>query len=107
MENGITELVIETFKRELRNRLGKALREIILFGSQARGDGYPDSDFDMLVIVKGPIKTIKPVIREAEWVCMERHNALVSSIIHTPESWLLAQESPLGWSIRRDGKKVA
>ncbi len=101
------DLVIKTFKDELTRTLGNSLKEIILFGSQARGDGYPDSDYDMLVVAKGAMRELKNLVREAEWLCMEKHNALVSSIIYTPDIWSLAKESPLGWNIRREGKKVA
>ena len=32
---------------------GARLRAIILFGSRARGDAHPDSDFDILVVTRG------------------------------------------------------
>ena len=38
-------LVLNTFRESLIRMSGKSLHEIILFGSQARGDGYPDYDF--------------------------------------------------------------
>ena len=101
------DLVIKTFKEELTRNLGNSLKEIILFGSHARGDGYPDADYDMLVVAQGVMSQLKSLVRNAEWLCMEKHNALVSSIIYTPDIWALAKESPLGWNIRREGKKVA
>ncbi len=39
------------FVQELRNRLGNHLKEAILFGSKARGDDAPDSDYDCMVIL--------------------------------------------------------
>lgn len=106
-EKAIDKLVLKTFKESLVHSLGESLQEIILFGSRARGDENPDSDFDMLVIADGEKDELKKQVREAEWVCMERFNALVSSIIYTPEIWETAKESPLGWNIRREGKRVA
>jgi hypothetical protein len=32
---------------------GDRVRRIFLFGSRARGDARPDSDFDLLVVVRG------------------------------------------------------
>ena len=107
MEEKPKRQVLNTFKESLNNLLGNSLREIILFGSQARGDGNIDSDYDMLVIAQGPLKELKKKVREAEWICMEKYNALVSSIIYTPEIWEWAKESPLGWNIQREGEKVA
>lgn len=42
---------------ELKDRVlqveGARVRRIILFGSRARGDARPDSDFDLLVVLHG------------------------------------------------------
>ena len=42
---------LQRFKTELGQALGNQLVELKLFGSKARGDGRPDSDMDILVIV--------------------------------------------------------
>ena len=107
METTIKSQVLNAFKEALFLNLGESLHEIILFGSQARGDGNPDSDYDMLVVADGSLRDLKRIVREAEWMCMERYNALVSSIIYTPEIWKTAKESPLGWNIQKEGEKVA
>uniref|UniRef100_A0A7C3E1Q4 Nucleotidyltransferase domain-containing protein n=1 Tax=Gracilinema caldarium TaxID=215591 RepID=A0A7C3E1Q4_9SPIR len=100
------QLVIDTFKNALIDILGDSIQEVILFGSQARHEQELDSDYDMLIIAEGSVSEIKKKVREAEWICMEQLNALVSSIIYTPEQWSLVKESPLGWNILKDGKKV-
>jgi len=107
VEENIKYLVLNTFKEALISNLGASLCEIILFGSQARGDGTPDSDYDVLVIVEGSLRELKSKVRDAEWICMEKYNALVSSIIYTPEIWESVKESPKGWNIKREGKRVA
>ena len=43
----------ERFARELRARFGERLREIVLFGSHARGEADEESDVDLLVVVDG------------------------------------------------------
>ena len=40
---------------EEAGKLGIEVERIILFGSRARGDARPDSDYDILVVVKGEI----------------------------------------------------
>lgn len=42
---------------------GDRLISIILFGSQARGDANPDSDFDVLVVLKDAVETRKEIER--------------------------------------------
>jgi uncharacterized protein len=42
---------IERFRESVRSRFGGRLRQITLFGSQARGDAHADSDVDLLVVV--------------------------------------------------------
>lgn len=101
------DIVIETFLSELRAGFGSALREVWLFGSRARGDAQDGSDYDMLVVVAGDVTVLKQKVRDAEWVCMERYNALVSCIVYTEAQWQDRKQTPLGWNIQREGKLVA
>lgn len=42
--------LIEKFVREIKNRYGNEIKEVILFGSLARGEATSESDIDLLVI---------------------------------------------------------
>ena len=42
---------LKFFKDELHSRLGSHLKQLVLFGSRARGESRADSDYDILVIV--------------------------------------------------------
>lgn len=44
---------INLFLNKLKQALGDDLLSVALFGSIARGDGTPESDIDLLIIVKG------------------------------------------------------
>ncbi len=50
---------------ELRDRMIDTYRDqliaIVLFGSQARGDATPDSDFDVLIVLKDPVNTVREI----------------------------------------------
>lgn len=43
--------LLKTLNRTLKRRLGDHLKTVILFGSRARGDHEPDSDYDLLIVV--------------------------------------------------------
>jgi len=52
---------------ELRDRLeelyGDRLERVVLFGSQARGDATPESDVDVLVVLRGEVAPIEEIRR--------------------------------------------
>ena len=49
----------QTLLGEIRQRLlevhGRRLHGVVLYGSEARGESRPDSDIDVLVLLKAPI----------------------------------------------------
>jgi predicted nucleotidyltransferase len=48
----------------LRERLGATLVRVSLFGSRARGEADPDSDYDLLVVVEEPGSAAKQAVYE-------------------------------------------
>jgi predicted nucleotidyltransferase len=56
-----TKAVLD-YKESLKQKLGPELIKIGLYGSKARGDFQPDSDIDLLILVKERNNRIKQVI---------------------------------------------
>ena len=48
-------------KELLRQAHGDRLQGVVLYGSEARGDADEDSDIDLLVLLKGPIRLWKDI----------------------------------------------
>lgn len=45
--------LVERLIVRLRDDLGTSLKKVLLYGSKARGEGRPDSDIDLMVVVEG------------------------------------------------------
>lgn len=54
----------------LRGRYGKPLQQILFFGSRARGDFGPESDYDCLLVFKKVTPSLKEDLNHlsAEWL---------------------------------------
>jgi uncharacterized protein len=64
---------------------GRAVRRLILFGSRARGDARPDSDYDVLVLVSG----MDPAQRSAFAARLYR---AVEGLGAPVEPWVMSEE---------------
>ncbi len=49
---------VDEFVAELRKRYGSRIVDVQLFGSRARGEGGPESDLDLLIVVSGDERQI-------------------------------------------------
>lgn len=82
--------------------------EIILFGSQARGDAHKGSDWDILVLLNK--KAVLPTdiddvaypLRELGWDFGET----INTILYTKEEWNRDAESPLYENVTREGIRL-
>ncbi|MBK1621009.1 DNA polymerase III subunit beta [Lamprobacter modestohalophilus] len=101
-----SEAVPDVFAREVRRRLGTHLKDLRLFGSRARGDAQPHSDYDMLVIVDRRSPDIRDAILEIEVDLIDRYEALVTSIVRTEDEWKQRQGTPLALNIEREGRRI-
>ena len=100
-----------TILRELRTELealyADGLVDLILFGSQARGDARPDSDIDVLIVLKPPVDSGAEIWRTSLLIselCL-RYSVLISHLF-MDESRYLQRQSPLFRNIEREGIAV-
>ena len=103
---------LQTILTELRERLealyGERLDRLVLFGSQARGDAEPDSDIDVLVVLKGEVdwgREIQTVVPVTADLCL-RHHRFVSCSFVSARQYHHDLDEPLLINVRRDGIAV-
>lgn len=78
---------IEYFVEKLINEFGQDVDEVRLFGSRARGKAEPDSDLDVLILVKRPDYSLKHSIL---WLAAEvslMYDILLSPCVVPPVAW--------------------
>ncbi len=68
--------ILDMLTEEMQKRLGKHLKKIIIFGSRARGDHDPESDYDILVVLDEMSHEIKDMIDEIGGDALYNHNAV-------------------------------
>ena len=101
-----SETIPAVFAPEVRRRLGAHLKDLRLFGSRARGDAHPHSDYDMLVIVDRRSPEIRAAILEIEVDLIDRYESLVTSIVRSEDEWKQRQGTPLAINIEREGRRL-
>ncbi|CUS03968.2 protein of unknown function [Candidatus Promineifilum breve] len=96
---------IEVFKNALCAELEHQLFEIWLFGSKARGEAIPDSDLDLLVVVRDLAPSIRWRIRELAADCSFDYDVLINTHILDQSGWEAhaGQKSTFWREIERDG----
>ena len=99
---------LEAYQEALEARFAGLIKDIIIFGSKARGSSNEDSDLDVLVIIhEGDWKTKKSVA-EPGYMLAIGTEVVPSLIVLTAEEWIYHQdyEAPFWQTIRRDGIPV-
>lgn len=98
--------VLSDLKAALQRIYGDRLAKLVLFGSQARGDAkpYPNSDIDVLVVLKGDLNGGEEIFRSGESVagiCLE-HDVVISRVF-VSEAEYTAGHGPLLRNVLREG----
>jgi predicted nucleotidyltransferase len=100
---------LEEILAELDHRLGSLYGErpvqLILFGSQARGDAEEGSDIDFLVVLDGPIDPGREIARTSEMTASLSLDTVISCTFISADRYAV-EKSPLVLNVRREGVPV-
>jgi predicted nucleotidyltransferase len=93
---------IQTLKRQILPN-----ERLILFGSQARGDARPDSDWDLLLLLKNSMNKEEYEDKTYEFVKMGWNYGTYFSIkIFTEYDWKKGKIFPFYQNVMRDGIEI-
>lgn len=102
---------LQQILNELRGRLvehyGDRLLDVVLFGSQARGDAAPGSDIDVMVVLKGDVHAGEEIERTGDFVAALslKYDVLLSVIFRSEEAFHYS-ETPLLINVRSEGVRI-
>jgi predicted nucleotidyltransferase len=98
------EAILRALRSEMARVLGDRLEQILLFGSQVRGEARPDSDIDILVVVREDydyadlIRRTSPIIAALSL----RYDVVISRAFVSRERYE-REQSPFLLNVRREG----
>lgn len=97
---------------ELLQRCKEAIKnvvadgQVILYGSRARGDARDDSDYDVMVIVNGPVDmSLKEKILDKIYPLELETEQMVSLLVYSKKKWdsALWHATPLHKNVDAEG----
>jgi predicted nucleotidyltransferase len=91
------------FARHVRERLGPRVRNVVLFGSRARGDARADSDYDVVVVVDRRSPDVREALLEIAVDLLDRHGSLVACLLRDEREWEASRRMPIGLNVAREG----
>ena len=100
--------ILRELKKGLSAIYGDQLKAVILFGSFARGEGrLPDSDIDVMIVLKGEFNYWEMDKRSSELVAALslEHDVLISTKLVSEQKYAESR-MPLYINVRREGVAV-
>lgn len=95
--------LLNIFVKKLKNELDDNLKELILFGSRARGDNTSDSDYDCVAVFDNLSPCLTDIIDEITGEFLYEYN-VVFSVFPISESRRLKQIcNPFFMNVEKEG----
>lgn len=97
--------ILEECKKALKEEYGNKLKDIILYGSWARGTATEDSDIDLLIILDGEILPGKEIDRMIDIITdINLKYGVLLSVYPMSNNDYTTINSPLLINVRKEGK---
>jgi len=93
----------DRFVEELKHQFGIRLKKIILFGSRARGDNTPDSDYDFLLVFDEVNPSIVDRLDDIAGDFLYNNNAIFSAFPVSEGNYKKRRFNPFYMNIKNEG----
>ena len=98
----------DAYRAALDKKHPGAIHEILIYGSQARGQSHAESDLDVLLIVKDGAGALKRELRRIGYLLAAKTDVLPSILAYTQEEWESRKRSGSSFrkAVERDAVRV-
>ncbi len=102
----LTDPIVARFRAALDEVYGERLERVVLFGSRARGDARPDSDYDFAVFLRdsGSLWEESGPLAEIETRILLDTGAVINALPFPAADY--DGRTPLMHELRRDGREI-
>jgi predicted nucleotidyltransferase len=99
---------LDAYRDSLNKQHPEVVREMLIYGSKARGQAHADSDLDVLLIVKDDAAGRKSDLRWIGYLLAAKTDVLPSILAYTEEEWESRRRSGSTFrkAVERDGVRV-
>jgi uncharacterized protein len=99
-------VIVERFKALVSQQV--RVREVLVFGSRARGDAGPESDLDLLVVVDSLDRAVENYVSECAWEAGFPEDVVLTPVTVTSDTLHNSpmKESVFVKNIYRDGIRI-
>ncbi len=98
------EHILKEFREKAEKLYGSRLKNIILYGSFARGHATEDSDIDLAVVLEGNVAPGREIDRLIDIITeLNLNHSVLISVYPVSEENYNSLNSPLLMNIRREG----
>jgi predicted nucleotidyltransferase len=107
MSTNDIHLILEKIKKGLLQIYGDQVDRILLYGSRARGDERPDSDIDILIVLKDEFNYSEMLQLSSDWAAsLSLENDVVISRAFVSKEQFENRQTPFLMNVRREAVPV-